>query len=429
MVGTDYDPMLAKVIAHGPDRPAALRRLDRALGELAAARRDDQRRLLARAARARGRARRRDRHRPARAGARRARRRRRPRTSCPPPRSARRRHARPPAGPVAAAPRGARRGARRRRRRCAPASATWRADVRAGAGELRARRARRRRARATRSRATATRCGSPATATTSSCASPAPRAARPPTAPTRWRRRCRAPCCWSTSPTATTSRRGEVLLVIESMKMELSIAAPHGGHGRRGSTSRSATRSACARRWRSGGTAGRRVSRASATGHLELIEDLEARLARVRAGGGERARERHTSRGKLLARERVERLCDPGAPFLELSPLAAEELYDGAAPGAGHRHRRRRGRGPPLRGRRQRRDRQGRHLLPDHGQEAPAGAGGRAPQPAPVHLPRRLRRRVPAHAGRGLPRPRALRPHLLQPGDDVGARRSRRSAR
>src|ERR687897_1337284 len=70
-------------------------------------------------------------------------------------------------------------------------------------------------------------------------------------------------------------------------------------------------------------------------GHLELIEDLEARLARVRAGGGERARERHTSRGKLLARERVEKLCDPGSPFLELSPLAAEELYDGAAPGAG----------------------------------------------------------------------------------------------
>jgi 3-methylcrotonyl-CoA carboxylase beta subunit len=69
--------------------------------------------------------------------------------------------------------------------------------------------------------------------------------------------------------------------------------------------------------------------------HLELIADLEARLERVRAGGGERARERHLSRGKLLPRDRVERLCDPGAPFLELSALAAEELYDGAAPGAG----------------------------------------------------------------------------------------------
>jgi len=70
-------------------------------------------------------------------------------------------------------------------------------------------------------------------------------------------------------------------------------------------------------------------------GHLALIADLEARLARVRAGGGEKARRRHLDRDKLLPRDRVERLCDPGAPFLELSALAAEELYDGAAPGAG----------------------------------------------------------------------------------------------
>jgi 3-methylcrotonyl-CoA carboxylase beta subunit len=69
--------------------------------------------------------------------------------------------------------------------------------------------------------------------------------------------------------------------------------------------------------------------------HLALIADLGARLERVRAGGGERARERHLARGKLLPRDRVERLCDPGAPFLELSALAAEELYDGHAPGAG----------------------------------------------------------------------------------------------
>ncbi|WP_027008443.1 acyl-CoA carboxylase subunit beta [Conexibacter woesei] len=69
--------------------------------------------------------------------------------------------------------------------------------------------------------------------------------------------------------------------------------------------------------------------------HLALIEDLDARLARVQAGGGEKARARHTARGKLLPRDRVERLCDPGAPFLELSALAAEGLYDGAAPGAG----------------------------------------------------------------------------------------------
>jgi 3-methylcrotonyl-CoA carboxylase beta subunit len=70
-------------------------------------------------------------------------------------------------------------------------------------------------------------------------------------------------------------------------------------------------------------------------GHLELIEDLQTRLTRARGGGGERARERHAARGKLLVRDRVERLCDPGAPFLELSALAAEGLYDGNAPGAG----------------------------------------------------------------------------------------------
>ncbi|HVF79685.1 MAG TPA: carboxyl transferase domain-containing protein, partial [Solirubrobacteraceae bacterium] len=69
--------------------------------------------------------------------------------------------------------------------------------------------------------------------------------------------------------------------------------------------------------------------------HRELVADLQAQLERVRAGGGERARERHVARGKLLPRERVEQLLDPGAPFLELSPLAAHGLYDGAAPGAG----------------------------------------------------------------------------------------------
>jgi 3-methylcrotonyl-CoA carboxylase beta subunit len=69
--------------------------------------------------------------------------------------------------------------------------------------------------------------------------------------------------------------------------------------------------------------------------HTRLVAELRARLERAAAGGGERARERHVGRGKLLPRERVDRLCDPGAPFLELSPLAAEEMYDGDAPGAG----------------------------------------------------------------------------------------------
>ncbi len=67
----------------------------------------------------------------------------------------------------------------------------------------------------------------------------------------------------------------------------------------------------------------------------ELVDELRARTAAARNGGGARARERHVARGKLLPRERVDRLLDPGAPFLELSPLAACDLYDGEAPGAG----------------------------------------------------------------------------------------------
>src|SRR5207248_548187 len=62
---------------------------------------------------------------------------------------------------------------------------------------------------------------------------------------------------------------------------------------------------------------------------------LRERTAAVAAGGGERARERHRARGKLTARERVDRLLDPGSAFLELNALAAWELYDGGAPSAG----------------------------------------------------------------------------------------------
>ncbi len=65
------------------------------------------------------------------------------------------------------------------------------------------------------------------------------------------------------------------------------------------------------------------------------LEDLNARLRRAAIGGGEKARAKHTERGKLLPRERISALLDPGSPFLELSPLAAEDMYEGQAPGAG----------------------------------------------------------------------------------------------
>ncbi len=75
--------------------------------------------------------------------------------------------------------------------------------------------------------------------------------------------------------------------------------------------------------------------RRNADGHAALVAQLGKHLAAARLGGPEKARARHVERGKLLPRDRVDSLLDPGSPFLELSPLAAHELYDGEAPGAG----------------------------------------------------------------------------------------------
>jgi acetyl-CoA carboxylase carboxyltransferase component len=67
----------------------------------------------------------------------------------------------------------------------------------------------------------------------------------------------------------------------------------------------------------------------------ELVRELRERTAVVARGGGEKAVERHRSRGKLTARERIDKLCDPASAFLELNALAAWDLYDGQAPSAG----------------------------------------------------------------------------------------------
>src|ERR671924_1418067 len=66
-----------------------------------------------------------------------------------------------------------------------------------------------------------------------------------------------------------------------------------------------------------------------------LVEELRERTLLVARGGGERALERHRARGKLTARERIDRLVDPDTAFLELSTLAAWGMYDDQAPGAG----------------------------------------------------------------------------------------------
>ena len=74
---------------------------------------------------------------------------------------------------------------------------------------------------------------------------------------------------------------------------------------------------------------------ANAAQMQELVEDLKGRLATVSLGGGERAREKHLGRDKMLPRERIRALLDQGSPFLEFSPLAAYGMYDDGAPCAG----------------------------------------------------------------------------------------------
>jgi len=69
--------------------------------------------------------------------------------------------------------------------------------------------------------------------------------------------------------------------------------------------------------------------------HLALVAQLRGKLAAVALGGSERARDRHLERGKLLPRQRVDGLLDPGSPLLEIAPLAAGGMYDDDCPGAG----------------------------------------------------------------------------------------------
>ena len=135
-----------------------------------------------------------------------------------------------------------------------------------------------------------------------------------------------------------------------------------------------------------------------------------------------KARERHVGRGKLLARERVARLVDPGSPFLEIGALAAFGMYEGDVHGAGlvtgiglihGREAMIIANDPTIKGG---------AYYPDDGQEAPARAGDRGREPSALRLSGRLRRRQPAASGRGLPGPRAFRPDLLQSGPHVVGR-------
>ena len=75
--------------------------------------------------------------------------------------------------------------------------------------------------------------------------------------------------------------------------------------------------------------------KANAAAMQAVVDDLKAKVAKIALGGGDDARKKHTARGKLLPRDRVQMLLDPGTPFLEFSQLAAYEMYHNAAPSAG----------------------------------------------------------------------------------------------
>ena len=74
---------------------------------------------------------------------------------------------------------------------------------------------------------------------------------------------------------------------------------------------------------------------ANAAAMADLVADLREKSAAIAAGGGEKARAKHVARGKMLPRERVQALIDPGTPFLELSAFAAHEVYEDWVPAAG----------------------------------------------------------------------------------------------
>ena len=71
------------------------------------------------------------------------------------------------------------------------------------------------------------------------------------------------------------------------------------------------------------------------TFHFDEVKRLEDAIAKTREGGGPELRKKHESRGKLFVRDRIQKLIDPGTSFLELSCLAANDLYGGYSPGAG----------------------------------------------------------------------------------------------
>ena len=147
---------------------------------------------------------------------------------------------------------------------------------------------------------------------------------------------------------------------------------------------------------------------------IGLLEQLRERLEVVKKGGPAASVARHRARGKMTARERIEKLVDHDRPFLEFSPLAAWEMYDGQAHSAGIVT----GIGMVS----------GRECMimandatvkagayyPLTVKKAPPSPGDSPAKPAPLYLPGRFRRRISSPAGRCVPRQGTLWPCLLQ---------------
>ena len=225
---------------------------------------------------------------------------------------------------------------------------------------------------------------------------------------------------------------GEVLVVMESMKMELTLDRAHGGDRGRGPRQRGTGRAAGPAARRAGGGGGMSVVLHSnadpSSAEFQANQAAHAGARRgprppVRAGPRRRRPDgrRAARRARQAAASRARRA--PARPRLAVPRAldargARHVRRPGARRGDHHRHRPR----PRPRGghRLQRRHRQGRLLLPDDGAQAHARAGDRAAEPPAVRLPRRLGRRLPPAPGRAVPRRARVRAELLQPGQPLG---------
>ena len=161
--------------------------------------------------------------------------------------------------------------------------------------------------------------------------------------------------------------------------------------------------------------------KANAAHYDGLLVELRARHAHALAGGGARLIERHHARNKMLVRERIDLLLDPLTPFLELSPLAAWGLYENEVPSAGIVTGIGVIAGTPCMIIANDATVKGGSFFAETVKKHVRAQDIAEHHRLPVHLPRRLRRRVPAGAGPRVSRQGPLRQHVLPAVPDVGS--------